>query len=159
MAIILILTNNNEALGAVTMSPYCKTCTIPNLCNKVVNRATNWNEAMVKSIDACTQIAYRIQNVTNKILPQITEVEPQTKTSIQEICKEAMDSAVSDLKEAMKALNKNDPGTMITNLGSLHTDCADACEQFGIKFLPLTKVVGHYLKFMSVALSVAQTPH
>lgn len=96
--------------------------------------------------------------MTNSILPQITGVEPQTKASIQETCKEAMDGAVSDLQEAMKALSKNDPGTMLTNLASLHTDCADALEQFGIKFLPLTKVVGRYVKFMSVALSVAQTP-
>ncbi|MCD7467287.1 hypothetical protein HAX54_004627 [Datura stramonium] len=158
MVTILVLTKSSEAHGAVPMSPYCKTCTIPNLCNRVVNGATNWNEAMVKSIDACTQIAYRIQNVTSSILPQITGVEPQTRIAIQDICKEAMDGAVSDLKEAMKELNKNDQGSMLTNLASLHTDCADALEQFGIKFLPLTKVVSHYIKYMSVALSVAQTP-
>ncbi|KAK4376905.1 hypothetical protein RND71_003201 [Anisodus tanguticus] len=156
MATFLVLTKSSEA-QPVPMSQYCRTCTIPNLCNRVVNGATNWNEAMVKSIDACTQIAYRIQNVTNGILPQITGVEPQTKTSIQDTCKEAMDSAVSDLEEARKALNKNDPGTMISNLASLHTDCADALDQFGIKFLPLNKVVRRYIKFMSVALSVAQT--
>ncbi|KAF3653058.1 putative endoglucanase 25-like [Capsicum annuum] len=158
MAIILVLTKRSEAHSEVPVSPYCKTCTIPNLCNRVVNGAANWNEAMVKSINACTQISYRIQNVTTNILPQITGIEPQSKISIQNTCKEAMDSAVSDLKEAMKALTKNDPGTMLTNLASLHTDCADALEQFGIKFSPLNKVVGRYLKFMSVALSVAQCP-
>ncbi|KAH0672242.1 hypothetical protein KY284_023329 [Solanum tuberosum] len=158
IAIILVVTKSSEANGAVPTSPYCKICTIPNLCNNVVNGATNWKEAMVKSINACTEIAYRIQNVTSCILPQITGVAPQTKTSIQDTCKEAMDGAVSDLQEAMKALNKNDQGTMLTNLASLHTDCADALDQFGIKILPLTKVVGRYLKHMSVALSVAQTP-
>lgn len=61
MAIILVLTKNSEAQGAVPMSPYCKICTIPNLCNKVVNGATNWKDAMVKSIDACTEIAYRYE--------------------------------------------------------------------------------------------------
>ncbi|XP_015075776.1 uncharacterized protein LOC107019934 [Solanum pennellii] len=159
MAIILVVTRSSEANDAVPTSPYCKICTIPILCNNVVNGATNWKEAMVKSINACTETAYRIQNVTNSILPQITGVAPQTKTSIQDTCKEAMDGAVSDLQEAMKALNKNDPGTMLTNLASLHTDCADALDQFGIKFLPLNKVVGRYLKHMSVALSVAQAPH
>ncbi|KAJ8548380.1 hypothetical protein K7X08_030849 [Anisodus acutangulus] len=102
-------------------------------------------------------ILFKIQNVTNDILPQITGVEPQTKTSIQSTCKEAVDSVVSDLEEAKKALNKNDSGTMISNLAAFHTDCADALEQFGIKFLPLTEVVGRYMQFMCVALSVAKT--
>ncbi|OIS96097.1 hypothetical protein A4A49_23083 [Nicotiana attenuata] len=157
VATFFVLTKSSEA-QVIPMSPYCKTCTIPNLCNRVVNGATNWNEAMVKSINACTEMAYRIQNVTNDILPKITGVEPQTKDSIQSTCKESMDSAVSDLEEAMKSLNKNDSGSMISNLGALHMDCSDALEQFGIKFLPLNKVVGRYVKFMSVALSVAQSP-
>ncbi|KAJ8548379.1 hypothetical protein K7X08_030848 [Anisodus acutangulus] len=156
MTTFLVLKKSSEA-QPVPMSQYCRNCTIPDLCNRVVNGATNWNEAMVKSIDACTQIAYRIQNVTNDILPQITGVEPQTKTSIQSTCKEAVDSVVSDLEEAKKALNKNDSGTMISNLAAFHTDCADALEQFGIKFLPLTEVVGRYMQFMCVALSVAKT--
>lgn len=59
MAIILVITRSSEANGAVPMSPYCKICTIPILCNNVVNGATNWKEAMVKSINACMENAYR----------------------------------------------------------------------------------------------------
>lgn len=157
VTILLFLAGSTEARFK-GINEFCRTSDTRLLCTAMVQGAANWHDAVLNAINSALHVADQMDKMIPAVEPTLVELPLISRKSTVESCKDNFDSAVDNLKRALKFLEQNDKGSLNIYLSAVSTtDCVDAFQQFRTPFpAAIGKVAKQLDKQISVCLAVSQ---
>ncbi|XP_022892009.1 uncharacterized protein LOC111406877 [Olea europaea var. sylvestris] len=120
----------------------------------MINGATNWHDTIGNAINATLSVAKELQSKNELIAPEVANLSPAAKKSLQGTCKESFETVIDMLEEGDVALAAGDIAILQAKLSAaLDTDCEDELSSFGVTF-PLNNLSKHLTKKVSVCLAI-----
>ncbi|KAL3511318.1 hypothetical protein ACH5RR_030719 [Cinchona calisaya] len=152
---LFFISQNANGSGQIGVNQFCKTSNNKQLCNRMVNGATNLHDASVNAIKVAIYVANKIKTLTPIVVEAASNLDENLKKQIVDGCVESFSDTIDDLNLSLDLFNKGDMGGVGTRLSAaFDSQCMDSLKEQGVAVPSLLKINDNFAKIVDNTLAV-----